>query len=329
MNRLSTKERVLELLKNNSGTYFSGEELAGRLEVSRTAVWKAVKQLRTDGFEINAVTNKGYMIGEKSDILTLSGIKKYLDSSLSIPEIRILDKVDSTNNYLKQQSVIDSGQGGLVVISNEQTAGRGRFGRSFYSPNGSGIYMSLLLRPHECSIQQSLKFTTIAAAAVCEALEDAGGEPEIKWVNDIYMKGRKVCGILTEGAADLESGYLDHAVLGIGVNVYEPESGFPDEIKDIAGGVFSSRETDVKNKIASGILNRFYALCKNESGYIDSYREHSMIIGETVDIKRGSATERVKVRDIDDECALVVEYKNGTVKRFTSGEISIVKGDLS
>lgn len=326
---MSTKERVLELLKNNSGTYFSGEELAGKLDVSRTAVWKAVKQLRADGFDINAATNKGYMIGEKSDILTLSGIKKHLNGGLGIPEVRLLDKVDSTNNYLKQPSVLDSRQDGLVVISNEQSAGRGRFGRSFYSPNGSGIYMSLLLRPHECSIQQSVKFTTMAAAAVCEALEDAGGQPKIKWVNDIYMNGKKVCGILTEGSADLESGFLDHAVLGIGVNLYEPEGGFPEEIKDIAGGVFHSRETDMKNRIASGILNRFYALYRDGSDYADRYRSRSMVIGKTVQITRGGITEQVKVTDIDSRCALIVEDMNGVSKSFTNGEISIVKGDLS
>ena len=328
MNRLSTKERVLELLKSKMGSYLSGEEIAETLGISRTAVWKAVKQLRTDGYDISALTNKGYMIGEKIDILTLSGIKKYLESDHIIPEITLLDKVDSTNNYLKQRSVLNNGKDGLVVISGEQTNGRGRFGRSFYSPQG-GIYMSLLLRPNSCTIQQSVKYTTMAAAAVCEALEQVTDDiPRIKWVNDIYMNNRKVCGILTEGAADLESGYLDYAVLGIGVNVYQPENGFPDEIRNIAGGIFRGRETDMKNRIAAGILDRFYSLYADDRGYADRYRQRSMVIGETVDISFGGKVQQVKVTDIDDECALITEDANGNTKRYTSGEVTIVKESL-
>ena len=326
---MSTKERVLELLKKNSGSHLSGEQIAELLGISRTAVWKAVKQLRTEGYDINAQTNRGYMIGQKTDILTLSGIKQHLDSSLSIPEIKLLDKVDSTNNYLKQSVVPEKEKDGFIVIAGEQTEGRGRFGRKFYSPSGSGIYMSLLLRPEGCTIQKSVKYTTMAAAAVCVALEGLTEDrPGIKWVNDIYINGRKVCGILTEGSADLESGFLDHAVLGIGLNVYDPENGFPDEIEGIAGGVFHTRKTDMKNRIVSGILNNFYSLYSNDKDYADKYRQRSMILGKTVNMSFGGKTKQIRVIDIDDDCALIAMDENGKKHRYTGGEVSISREDI-
>ena len=133
-----------------------------------------------------------------------------------------------------------------MVIANEQTAGRGRLSRSFFSPKDTGIYMSLLLRPKNYSAKQAVRITTMAAVAMCEAIETVSDEKaEIKWVNDIFVRGEKVCGILTEGSFNLESGLLDYAVLGIGINIYQPKDGFPNELSSIAGAVFSEKQSTV------------------------------------------------------------------------------------
>ena len=200
------KEQVLGFLWKAQDDYISGAELARRLGVSRTAVWKAMGQLRAQGYLIESVTNKGYRLSPCSDVLSAAGVEKYLKTqSLSI---RVVDEVDSTNSVLKRMAAEGAPQGS-VLIAERQSAGRGRMGRSFYSPPGTGLYMSLLLRP--CmEAQRATLVTTSAAVAVAEAIERLAGEAaQIKWVNDVLFHGRKVCGILTEAGMDFESGMID------------------------------------------------------------------------------------------------------------------------
>lgn len=322
---MDTKEKVLALFEQNRGMYFSGEMLAERLEVSRTAVWKAVKTLQKDGYKIDAVRNKGYCLSEDTDILSVQGIRKYLRQACMDVELHVEDEVDSTNTVVRRQAEAGA-QEGYTVIANHQTAGRGRRGRTFYSPSESGIYLSILLRPQHYTAEQAVQITTIAAVAVCEALERVSGEKaEIKWVNDVFMEGKKVCGILTEASFGLEDGFLEYAVLGVGLNVCPPEGGFPEELTEIAGTIFTETQNDGKNKIAAEILNRFmeYYHAPLHGNYVEEYRRRSFVIGKEIYVLSGGERTWAKALDVDEKCQLLVEDENGQEKLLSSGEISI------
>ncbi len=322
---MTTKERLLELFEANKGVYFSGEEIAQKLYMSRAAVWKAVKSLRNEGYQIDAVTNKGYCLAVETDILSPQGIRKYLSEACENLDITVLPLVSSTNNVVKEKA----GQGGaegFTVIANEQAAGRGRRGRTFFSPCGTGLYMSILLRPANYSASQAVQITTMAAVAVCEAIEEVSEErAEIKWVNDVFIKGKKVCGILTEGSFDLESGMLDYAVLGVGINVYEPAEELPEELKAIVGSVFEKPQNDMKNHLAAAFLNRFmgYYHAQDHADYIEKYRERSFVVGRQIRVISANQTRNAFAYGIDDECGLLVRYEDGTCESLNSGEISI------
>lgn len=322
---MKTKDRLLELLELNRGEYFSGEEIAQRFSVSRAAVWKAVKTLQGEGYDISAVTNRGYCLSLKTDILSPQGIQKYLKPECRSMELCVLPTAKSTNTLVYEKAV--SGQAeGYAVFSNEQTEGRGRYGRTFYSPCKTGIYMSLLLRPDSYSAKQAVRITTMAAVAMCETIEAVSGkQAQIKWVNDIFIDGKKVCGILTDASFGLESGMLEFAVLGIGLNVYYPSGGFPDDIRDIAGAVFHETRHDMKNRLAAEFLNRFmaYYAAENQCGYIEKYRERCFVIGRHIMVNNGDRSRGALALGIDDACRLLVRYDDGTEEYLMSGDISI------
>ena len=236
-----------------------------------------------------------------------------------------LTSTSSTNAYVREK--VDCGEfEGYTVISNEQTAGRGRFGRSFHSPFGTGLYMSTLLRPKNYLSHQAVNITTIAAVAMCEAIEAVSYEKtQIKWVNDIYIRGKKVCGILTEASLSMESGMLEYAVLGIGVNIYRPKNGFPQEIKNIAGCIFETPQNDVKNCLAAEFLNKFmaYYATLEKTDYVEKYRSRSLVIGKRITVISINQSKSAMVIGIDDNCRLLVKYDDGEEESLSSGEISI------
>ena len=225
---METKEALLSLLEQNRGTYFSGGEIARRLSVSRTSVWKAVNRLREEGYVISAVPNRGYCLADSTDILSAQGIQKYLEPVCQRLELHVLQETGSTNTLLREKA----GQGaaeGCTVIAGSQTSGRGRLGPAFLF----SLLHRRLFKPAAASgaagSSEAVKITTLAAVAACEAIEEVSGRrPGIKWVNDIFMDGKKVSGILTEASLDLENEKIHFIVLGIGINVYPPEGGFPD-----------------------------------------------------------------------------------------------------
>lgn len=322
---MSTKDKILELFEAKKGTYFSGEDLAHRFSVSRSAVWKAVKALQNDGYKIDAVTNKGYCLSVDTDILSPQGIKKYLDDSYKNIEIDVLQTIDSTNTYIKQR-VNSKLCDGYTVIAAEQTGGLGRKGRTFYSPKDSGIYLSIYLKPKNYSAQKAVRITTMAGVAMCETIKELSPkEPKIKWVNDIFIDGKKVSGILTQASFDLESSSVEYAILGLGINVYAPTDGFPDEIKDIAGYIFDKPQEDMKNKLAASFINHFMEIYKrdNDNSYIQKYKDYSFVIGKKVTIISSTSQREAKVLSINDECQLVVEFDNGLTETISSGEISL------
>ena len=323
---MTTKDKILEIFENNRNVYFSGEDIAQKLSVSRAAVWKAVKALQNSGYCINAVTNKGYCLSDSTDIISVQGIKKYLCQEISDMDITVFETVDSSNAVIKEKANNNAGEGCLVV-ANEQTSGRGRVGRAFFSPKDTGIYMSLLIRPENFYADQAVRITTMAAVAVCEAIEAVSGEKaEIKWVNDIFVNNKKVCGILTEGSFDIESGLMNYAVLGIGMNVYKPTDGFPNELENIAGAIFENNECDAKNRLIAQFLNRFYKYYNSEDSheYVENYRNRSFVIGKEIKIISGNKSNIAVALGIDDKCRLLVRYPDGKEECCSSGEISII-----
>lgn len=319
-----TKDAVLGTLWASADRYISGAELARQLSLSRTAVWKAVEQLRAEGYLIESVTRKGYRLLSGSDVLSEAGIRRYLKS----PELtlRCFDSIDSTNTALKALAA-EGAPEGLVLAAGQQTRGRGRMGRSFYSPEGTGIYMSLLLRP-TVPAAEATRITACAAVAVAETVEAlTGRSAQIKWVNDVLLDGKKVCGILTEASLDCESGLMNHVIVGIGVNALAPAGGFPEELQDIAGAVFTERSLpQLRCQLVAGILDRLWALCRAlpERDPYEQYRARSLVLGQNVDLlSPGKEPEPARVLDLERDYALRVELADGSQRRVQTGEVSI------
>ena len=322
---MTTKEKLLALLEENKGTFFSGEEIARTLQVSRAAVWKAVNALREDGYTIDAATNKGYRLSPDSDILSPQGIRRFLKPEYRDLDLTVLPTVPSTNALVREKA----NQGrpeGCVIVACEQTDGRGRYGRQFFSPVDSGVYLSLLLRPTAYSSQQATCLTAAAAAAMCQAIEEVTGQqPGIKWVNDIFLRGKKVCGILTEAVVGLETGALDYMVLGAGVNLYPPAEGFPEEIQPIAGSVLERSCPEAKNRLVGEFLNRFWDFYTHPEcrAYLEDYRARSLAIGRNVTVLSAGKAVSAYAYGIDDDFRLLVRYENGDTEALSYGEIRI------
>lgn len=322
---MTTKEKLLALLEDSKGTFFSGEEIARTLQVSRAAVWKAVNALREDGYIVDAATNKGYRLSPDSDILSPQGIRRFLKPEYRDLDLTVLPTAPSTNALVREKA----NQGrpeGCIIIACEQTDGRGRYGRQFFSPVDSGVYLSLLLRPTAYSPQQATCLTAAAAAAMCQAIEAVTGQqPGIKWVNDIFLRGKKVCGILTEAAVGLETGTLNYMVLGAGVNLYPPVKGFPEEIQPIAGSVLERSCPEAKNRLVGEFLNRFWEFYTHpeRKEYLEDYRTRSLAIGRNVTVLSAGKAVSAYAYGIDDDFRLLVRYENGDTEALSYGEIRI------
>ena len=322
---MSTKDTVLALFEKNKGFFISGERIAEELNISRTAVWKAVKKLQSEGYEINAVTNRGYCLDKESDVLTVRGIRSHLDESFKNLRPEVFVRVDSTNTKCIEKAEKGEPEG-YVAVAGSQSAGRGRRGKAFFSPAESGIYMSILFRPVGLTENQVLHFTTMAAAAVSEAIEAVSGKKaEIKWVNDIFIDGKKVCGILSEASYGIQTGKLEYVIVGIGINAYEPSGGFPSAIADVAGSVFDEPQTGLKNRLAAEVLNRFMAYYEHlpDTPYSEEYIRRSMVTGKDVTVHKGNEMINAHVLGIDEEFGLKVRYDDGSVEILRSGEVSI------
>lgn len=320
---MGTKDRLLGLLEAERGRYFSGEEMAQALGVSRAAIWKAVSALRQEGYPIEAATNRGYCLGEHADVLCEQGVRRYLGSDGVQIDLTVLPSVDSTNTWVKDRAALGAPEG-CAVVAGEQTAGRGRRGRSFYSPKDTGVYVSLLLRPRHCAVSRATGFTAMAAVAMCEAIEAVSGEAaQIKWVNDVFVRGKKVCGILTEASLGMESGEVESVVLGAGVNLYPPQAGFPAELAPTAGAVLDDVRSDAKNRLAGEFIRRMLTLysAPDLSGYVEKYRARSLVIGKTVTLL--PEDRPAFVCGIDDACHLQVRYDDGKTASLSYGEIQV------
>lgn len=324
---MSTKHRILELLEQKRGESISGERLAGILNVSRNAVWKAVKELEKEGYNIEAVTNKGYRLSDQNDIVSVPGIKPFLSpqSKPYAEKIKIYKSLESTNKTAKEMAVAGA-EHGTVIIADSQTKGRGRYSRSYFSPSG-GLYMSIILRPEVLHFENPTSVTAFAAVSVCEAIESISKKsPKIKWVNDILIDGKKVCGILTEAVTDFESGSLDWIVLGIGINVYTKTDDFPHDLQSSATSIFPDEKMyGVRNKLSAEIINRIlgFDIMPREAEIFQKYKKRLAMLSKEVTVIQNKNEYKATVIDIDAVGHLVVKNENGEIITVSSGEIRV------
>lgn len=308
--RMSVKDELLKKLLD--GELVSGAELSAQLSVSRNAVWKAVQELEKAGYEI-ASGGGGYKL-TGGNVLSEAALSRYLTSSFSID---VEYETDSTNNIAKGYA--EQGKT-AIVVSDGQRKGRGRLGREFFAPHGTGAYFSVVLRP-VLSLERAQLLTAYAAVVAAKAVERlSGGEVKIKWVNDLFMGGKKICGILTEASVGIEGSTLDYAVVGIGINVYKTE--LPDHLRGVATSI--EAETGVKidrNElialIANGLAEAEGAISNGK--FMNDYRIMSNIIHREVLV---NGEYSAFVRGIEDDGAILLE-SSGAIKKMNGGEVSL------
>ena len=308
---MELKEQILAMLVEGER---SGGKIAETLGVSRAAVWKCVETLRKEGHNITAVTGSGYRL-EPDNMLGSAKIKHFMRSEW---EIETLAETTSTNDVAKRFAA--AGRDRLAVIADRQSAGKGRLSRSFSSPAGAGLYLSAVVRP-KLTMADCGKITAYAGIVTARAVEGLCGAPvTIKWVNDLFMNGKKICGILTESSVSLENGSSEYAVVGIGVNVRK--GALPDELKGIATSVEDEcGRTIDRNELAAAILDGLWNMDEEiaKGDFLDEYRARSCVIGRTVNVNGKFYAEAVA---IDDDCSLILKDGNGTMK-FSAGEVSL------
>lgn len=321
---MTVKSKLLELLEQHKGETLSGEAIAAQLACTRAAVWKAVKSLREEGYSIEAGPNKGYILAKDTNRLSLEGIRPYLNNPGTM--MKLYKEVDSTNQAAKQLAVSGQAGHGTLVIAQRQTAGRGRRGRNFISPEDAGLYLSVILKPSE-TLKESLLLTTAAATAVYKAVQKVCGiSLDIKWVNDLYYKGKKVCGILTEAITDFEGGTIESAIVGIGINLYNEPDFFPEELKNVAGALFANKEEAAqmdRNLLAAEIVNLLLEETQNLK-LSKEYVEHNIVPGQNIYIIDGKHSRPAKALSICPDGKLLVQEKDGSKTQLSYGEISIL-----
>lgn len=320
-----TKDSVLAMLRQSAGSV-SGEDMSKRLGISRAAVNVAIKTLRAEGYRIDSATNRGYALLSGPDALTMGELLALLPEA-RMERVLCLDSVSSTNDYLKELAQ-KGAPSGLVVAANGQTGGRGRMGREFSSPAGKGVYMSMLIRPHSLPADTA-EITAWTAVAISRAVERACGVgPDIKWINDLLLDGRKICGILTELSVEGESGTIQYVVIGVGVNANEALSDFPEEIQETAGSVRMAAGRPVcRAKLAAEMIKALDDMAKRwpdaHEEYLAEYRKKCVTPGKAVLLKAGDRQERAFAESIDDSFGLQVRLPDGTRRSVNSGEASV------
>ena len=335
----------MDMLIEQNGSPLSGEEAALRLGLSRVSVWKAVQKLRDEGYEIEGGKNKGYILKSSSDVLNAFSIEKNLSAfaqSVCKGKVEVFKTIDSTNTEAKRRLNSSSraeSLHGTVLFAEHQSAGRGRFSRSFYSPKGAGLYFSLIFCPSipartEREEPSSDLYTAISATVICRCLKALGFAPQIKWVNDIYLNGKKICGILSEGIIDMETSSVQAVIIGIGLNV--KESNFPPELKNKAGSLFteagssfSEAEAPSLNRnvlassIISSLIEALYGL-HSQNTLMEEYKSLSLLTGKKVRVLPFAGIPyQALVLGISDLGHLIIETDDGKKDELISGEVSL------
>lgn len=321
-NKKNTRETIIDILQTADG-YVSGESIAERAKVSRSAVWKHVEKLKKDGYRFESVKNKGYRLIADGSVINQTYLSKTLKNVLS-GGVEVKKQVTSTNKLLKQMAEQGCAQD-FLLIANSQTDGIGRYGRKFFSPTDSGLYFSLLIKP-QIDISLTTNVTVAMAVAVATAIEETTHQPtQIKWVNDILVDGKKTCGILTEGSIDLETMSMKFIIVGVGINLYEPADGFDSSIKNIAGSITKNSSLKIdKNLLVTKIITNFYMALQDltSPNLLRQYRDRLAFVGSMVDVlKNGEKIDEGQLLGVDENYKLQIKTSQGNLL-LDSGEIS-------
>ncbi|WP_158589279.1 biotin--[acetyl-CoA-carboxylase] ligase [Atopobacter sp. AH10] len=321
------KDELLLTLLNSSSSFHSGQDLASQLSVSRTAVWKALNELEKDGFLIDRAQSKGYKVARPQDTLHPKWLA-YLFKKSKLDIIPYIYKqIDSTNTEAKRMSQNAELQGkNYLLVAEGQTAGRGRYGRSFFSPQSTGLYLTLSVPIKDPNLDAGL-ITSATAVAVRRAVLDVYGiDLWIKWVNDLYLNNRKVCGILCEGISNMETGLIDRVFIGIGINLMDPKDGIPDELKEIMGCLAPYQEgKDLKRtNFLVRLMEELIPLVSNagQENFLDEYRKHCLLLDQEVCYAQNGKTIVGKVITINDHGHLILEKKDGDILELGYGEVT-------
>lgn len=321
------KKDILKLLLEHQGSYISGEDISVILGVSRTAVWKQINNLKEEGYVIESAHSQGYQLIEKPDIISAEELKILLNGTFT-KEINIFKELSSTNDFAKTRANEGSPEATLVVAE-KQSSGRGRMGRPWVAPAGSGIWLSLVLRP-AIMPAQAAQLTFVSAVAVCQAVREFTGlKATIKWPNDLMLEDKKICGILTELSAEIDR--INHVVVGIGLNVNQKKEDFSSDIRDKATSLFLAsgrryRRLDLLVNILKIYDDIYHKYQKQGFSYIlEKWRELNSTLGYDVNVISQEETYHGQAVDIDEEGQLVVKTSYGELRYVMVGDISIRK----
>ncbi|GAV11173.1 biotin--[acetyl-CoA-carboxylase] ligase [Paenibacillus sp. chi10] len=317
-------DQLLAWFKEHPGEFISGEEISRRLDISRTAVWKQINRLRSKGYEFEAVPKLGYRLVQMPTQLDELSLLEKLKTSKLGHQLRIIARTESTQNEAAVWA-LEGAADGAVIIAEEQTGGRGRQGKSFHSPAGKGIWMSLILRP-QIPLQFTPQLTLLSAVALCRAMKrmtdvDLG----IKWPNDILYEDKKVCGILTESSAEDER--LVHVIAGIGISVNLEEHDYPEELRSKVTSlkIASGKEIDRASLLAECLfeLEQLYKLYV-EQGFAPIrtlWEAQSVTIGRSLSVTTPNGIVSGVAQGLDDSGALIVLGEDGCYRKIFSGDV--------
>ncbi|TZE81572.1 biotin--[acetyl-CoA-carboxylase] ligase [Calorimonas adulescens] len=316
-------DKLLEILMEKRGKYISGEELSSILGITRTAVWKRINALRERGFDIKAETKNGYMLQQAPDLLLPDLVGFYLKTDVLGREIVYYDSIGSTNEVAKGLAIGNCDEG-TIVVAEEQVSGRGRISRGWYSPKFEGIYCSIILKP-SVPISEIPKLTQLIGLGIARALQKRGINPLIKWPNDIVVNGKKVCGILTEMAAEMDA--VHYVITGFGLNVNNRR--IPGEISSIATSLYlESGEEFYRPELLASILKEIeiiYTAYKggDYNGFISEVKSMSATIGRKVRVINGRMEYTGTAVDILPSGALLIEHDDGELTEAQAGDVSV------
>lgn len=319
------KKQILDRLKEKQD-YISGQELCNQFNVSRTAIWKAIQNLKKEGYEIESVTNKGYRLVTEPNLITREVIEDKLNTKYIARDIRYFESIDSTNSECKRIAEAGDFHNGLLAITNRQDSGRGRRGRGWVCPADINIAMSLLLKP-DISPDRASMLTIVMAVAVARAAKKLSGlNVSIKWPNDIILSGKKFCGILTEMSA--EPDYIHYVVIGVGINVNQTE--FDDEIKEVATSLKAEGSEEYnRSKLVALIMEEFERLydafleSSNLSLIEDEYNELLVSLNKEVRVLDPKGEYSGVSLGINETGELKVKKENGDIENVYAGEVSV------
>ncbi|WP_314831183.1 bifunctional biotin--[acetyl-CoA-carboxylase] ligase/biotin operon repressor BirA [uncultured Streptococcus sp.] len=308
---MKTYEKIFDIL-SRADDYVNGEKIAQELGISRTSIWKAIQKLEKEGIQIESVKNRGYRL-TAGDLLIPDWIEEHSPVQVSF-------NPDCQSTQMDAKTGMEAGRpANTLYLAATQSAGRGRFGRAFFCPSQGGFYMSLHLKPN-LLFDQLPSYTILTAGAIYKAVKNLTlMEVDIKWVNDIYYRNKKISGILTEATTSIETGLVTDVIIGVGFNFFIRD--FPADIKEKAGSLFKEKPAINRNELIAEIWKCFYESDPEELIYL--YKQQSLVLGRQVSFSQKGADYQGLAKDISDSGQLLVQLTDGQEIWLNSGEVSL------